>query len=194
MSTDIGFHKVHDSNIVLLHNNSIARKMNGEDLHGTCFTNRNIRLGEKIYIRVIETHPKLSGSMDFGLTNYDPAKIVRSPADHFHKLRKDKGSKLLEYAPDFNDVFCFTLSGDSLCVSINDVIHKTIDVKAVSTGRHVWFSFDLFGKIRAIEITMNEPKKKAYHSFIQQLAFKIFKIPFIIILNLNSCIHEKLHA
>lgn len=91
MSTDIGFHKVHDSNIVLLHNNSIARKMNEEDLHGTCFTNRNIRLGEKIYIRVIETHPKLSGSMDFGLTNYDPAKIVRSPADHFHKLRKDKG-------------------------------------------------------------------------------------------------------
>lgn len=171
MSTDIGFHKVHDSNIVLLHNNSIARKKNGEDLHGTCFTNRNIRLGEKIYIRVIETHPKLSGSMDFGLTNYDPAKIVRSPADHFHKLRKDKGSKLLEYAPDFNDVFCFTLSGDSLCVSINDVIHKTIDVKAVSTGRYVWFSFDLFGKIRAIEITMNEPKKKAYHSFIQQLAF-----------------------
>lgn len=63
--------------------------MNGEDLHGTCFTNRNIRLGEKIYIRVIETHPKLSGSMDFGLTNYDPAKIVRSPADHFHKLRKE---------------------------------------------------------------------------------------------------------
>lgn len=135
--------------------------MNGEDLHGTCFTNGNIGLGEKNYIRVIETHPKLSGSMDFGLTNYDPAKIVRSPAHHFHKLRKDKGSKLLEYAPDFNDVFCFTLSGDSLRVSINDVIHKTIDVKAVSTGRHVWFSFDLFRKIRAIEITMNEPKKKS---------------------------------
>lgn len=93
--------------------------MNGEDLHGTCFTNRNIRLGEKIYIRVIETHPKLSGSMDFGLTNYDPAKIGRSPADHFHKLRKDKGSKLLEYAPDFNDVFCFTLSGDSLSLCLS---------------------------------------------------------------------------
>lgn len=94
VSTGIGFHEVHDSNIVLLHNNSIARKMNGEDLHGTCFTNRNIRLGEKIYIRVIETHPKLSGSMDFGLTICDPEKIDRSPADHFHKLRKDKGSKL----------------------------------------------------------------------------------------------------
>lgn len=76
MSTDIGFHKVHDSNNFLLQNNSIARKMNGEDLHGTCFTNRNIRLGEQIYIRVIETHPKLSGSMDFGLTNYDHQLII----------------------------------------------------------------------------------------------------------------------
>lgn len=113
--------------------------------------------------------------MDFGLTSYDPAKIVRSPADHFHKLRKDKGSKLLEYAPDFNDVFCFTLSGDSLCVSINDVIHKTIDVKAVSTGRHVWFSFDLFGKIRAIEITMNEPKKKPTTHLFNNLHFKFLR-------------------
>lgn len=170
-STDIGFHKVYDSNIVLLHNNSIARKMNGKDLHGTCFSNRTIRLGEKIYIRVKETHPKLSGSMDFGLTNNDPANIRRSPADYFHKLRKDKGSKLLGYVPDFNDVFCFTLSEDSLSVSINDVIHKSIDVNAVSTAIPVWLSFDLFGKIRAIEITMNEPKKNVYHSYIQQLEF-----------------------
>lgn len=166
MFIDIGFYKVYDFNIVFFYNNLIVRKMDEEYLYGICFINWNIWLGEKIYICVIEIYLKLLGFMDFGLINYDFVKIVWLLVDYFYKLCKDKGSKFLEYVFDFNDVFCFILSGDFFCVFINDVIYKIIDVKVVLIGRYVWFFFDLFGKIRVIEIIMNELKKKVYYLYI----------------------------
>lgn len=112
--------------------------------------------------------------------------LLPSPELYIHFVRKEDEGTYRIVVDSFNkvvynsihleinecdDPIGNTISKDSLSVSINDVIHKSIDVNAVSTAIPVWLSFDLFGKIRAIEITMNEPKKNVYHSYIQQLEF-----------------------
>lgn len=169
----IEFHKVHDSNIVLLHNATIARKKNGEDKNGVCFTNRPIKIGEKIYIRVAETHPKWSSSMDFGLTNTNPSNINVSPInDKIMKIRRVNTNRAFNYLPDFNDVMCFTLNGNStLSFSINDIEQNSQRLDHVSVHQPVWFSFDLWGKTRAIEISSKRPKKKPVNSYFREYNF-----------------------
>lgn len=45
---DIGNHKIYHPNIILLHNNTIARKKDEELHHGICFSNRSLEIGENI--------------------------------------------------------------------------------------------------------------------------------------------------
>lgn len=168
----IEFHKVHDSNIVLLHNATIARKKNGEDINGVCFTNRPIKIGERIYIRVAETHPKWSSSMDFGLTNTNPSNINVSPIREIMNIRCVNTNRAFNYLPDFNDVMCFTLNGNStLSFSINDIEQNSQRLDHVSVHQPVWFSFDLWGKTRAIEISSKRPKKKPVNSYFREYYF-----------------------
>lgn len=168
----IEFHKVHDSNIVLLHNATIARKINGEDRNGVCFTNRPIRIGERIYMRIAETHPKWSSSMDFGLTNVDPSSISLSPNTQISGLRRKNTDIAFDYLPDFNDVICFTLNRNStLSFSINDIKQNTQRLEYVSVDQPVWLSFDLYGKTRAIEISSKRIKGEPFNSFFREYSF-----------------------
>lgn len=173
-SKEIGFHRVHDINISLLHNNTIARKTDGEDKNGICFTDRPIAIGEKIYLRVAETYAKWSSSMDFGLTNKNPNAIEFSPNEHksLSSIRKRDTDEAFNYLPDFNDVICFTLNSNAtLSFSINDIDQPTRRLKHVSIHAPVWFSFDLYGKTRAIEISKKKPKNKPYNSFFREYSF-----------------------
>lgn len=168
----IEFHKVHDSNIALLHNGTIARKKNGEDKNGVCFTNRPIRIGERIYIRIAENHPKWSSSMDFGLTNVDPSSISLSPNTEIVRLRRTNRTIAFDYLPDFNDVMCFSLNSDSmLSFLINDIKQNTQILECVSVDQPVWLSFDLYGKTRAIEISSKRIKRKPCNSFFREYSF-----------------------
>lgn len=167
----IRFHSVHDANISLLHDNTIARKTNGEDLNGVCFTNRSLHIGEKIYIRVAETHAKWSSSMDFGLTNKNPANINFGQGE-IDEIRNIETREPFHYLPDFNDVLCFTLnSDDTLSFSVNDIIHQTMSLQKVLVEDPVWLSFDLYGKTRAIEISNKKPKTTPFNSFAEEYLF-----------------------
>lgn len=155
----IGFHHVHDANIALLHDNTIARKTNGEDINGICFTNRSLQIGEKIYLRVAETHAKWSSSMDFGLTNKSPSRKLFHKKKSITKVRNVETNEPFNYLPDFNDVLCFTLNSDAtLSYSVNDIIQRTLYLVNVSINDPVWLCFDLFGKTRAIEISNKKTK------------------------------------
>lgn len=168
----IGFHSVHDANIALLHDNTIARKTKGELKNGLCFTNRSLQIGEKIYIRIAETHAKWSSSMDFGLTNKNPSDIVFRQDQSIKEVRKTKTDEPFNYLPDFNDVLCFTLkSNATLSFSVNGIIQRTLSLKHVSINNPVWLCFDLYGKTRAVEISNKNPKTKPFDSFAREYSF-----------------------
>ncbi|XP_061179432.1 uncharacterized protein LOC133188060, partial [Saccostrea echinata] len=49
----IGFHKHHTSNIVLLHEHTLAKRINESEWRSICFTNRPITLNENVYVRIL---------------------------------------------------------------------------------------------------------------------------------------------
>lgn len=128
--------------------------------------------GEKIYLRIAETHAKWSSSMDFGLTNKNPSDIVLYPNKRVDQIRNTETNEPFHYLPNFNDVLCLTLNRNAtLSFSVNDIIHQTISLKKVSINGPVWLCFDLYGKTQAIEISDKKPKVTPFNSYAREYTF-----------------------
>lgn len=91
-SNEIGIHEIHHPNIILLHNNTIAKRKD-EDIHnGICFSNRSLKIGEKIYLRIAETCAGLSSSVDFGFTNTGPTRNTEMLKGSLIRIDKKKST------------------------------------------------------------------------------------------------------
>lgn len=133
-----------------------------------------MRIGEKIYLRVAEIHAKWSSSMDFGVTNKNPSKIVFYLNERVDQLRNTEKNEpfINNYLPNLNDVICFTLNENAtLSFSVNDIIHQTMSLKKVLIKDPVWLSFDLYGKTQAVEISNKKPKVTSFNSYAREYTF-----------------------
>lgn len=169
-SKEIGIHEVyHDPNIILLHNNTIARKKNGELHHGICFTNRSLEVGEKIYVRIAETYASSSSSVDFGFTNTDPARNI-VPLTCRKPLIGDPGCKVikpLQILLAIDNVICLSINKDAtVSCSINEKLKYTEKLSYVSVKDPIWLVIDLNGHTRAIEISHKKPSIMSCDSFL----------------------------
>lgn len=158
-SKEIGIHEVyHDPNIILLHGGTIARKKDGELQHGICFTNRSLKIGEKIYVRIAETYPSSSSSVDFGFTNTDPARNTEPLMKSLIGNPNSKLFKQLPILPAIDNVICFSINSDAkVSCSINDKIKFTKTLTSLSVKDPIWLVIDLNGHTRAIEISHKKP-------------------------------------
>lgn len=139
-----------------MHNSTIARKKDGEELYGVCFTNRSLEIGEKIYIRIAETHARWLGSMEFGLTNTDPVNTTLPSMDNLTGIT----IKTIENSAAVNDVICMSVNYDAtISCCINDILLFTEKLTSVSVNDPVWLVFNLTGNTRAIEISQNKPEE-----------------------------------
>lgn len=168
-SNEIGIHEIHHPNIILLHNNTIARRKD-DVYNGICFSNRSLKIGEKIYLRIAETCARSSSSVDFGFTNTDPTKnteMLKGPLVCIHK------TKILEHLqifPDINNVICMCINNDAtISCSINDKIQFTKKFTYLSVQDPIWLVIDLFGNTRAIEISAKKPTIMRCNSFLLEL-------------------------
>lgn len=147
-----------------MHNNTTARKIDGEDETGMCFMSRPLKTKEKIFIHVAEIHAYWSSSLHVGLTNEAPDSILENASD----LRIRASNKPLRFLPNHNDVLCFSLkqNGDLpvLTISVNDNEQQDIDLIYVSSSEPVWLVFELHGKAQAITISNKQMKKMPRHS------------------------------
>lgn len=67
------FHGTHSANVKLSHDRRKARRVDG--VKGICFSYRPVCIGERIYLRVVDTVNPRSGALHFGFTVDDPATI-----------------------------------------------------------------------------------------------------------------------
>lgn len=167
---EIGIHKVHHPNIILLHNDTIARKKDEKLHHGICFSNRPLEIGEKVYVRIAETCAWWSSSVDFGLTNTDPARNTEMPMYTLVGIAESKVIKQLQILPAINNVICMCINNDAtISCSMNDKMQFTEKLTHVSVNDPIWLVIDLFGNTRAIEISAKKPKIMSCDSFIFEL-------------------------
>lgn len=168
---EIGFHEVHhDPNIVFMHNNTIARKKDGAEYNGICFTNRSIDIGEKIYIRIAERDERWQCSMNIALTNTNPINNT-VPLLQMFKKKNEEALKIVHRMAAVNGVFCLSVNNDAtITCYIDDSLQFTEKLTYVSINDPVWLVFDLRGNTRAIEISSNNPKSMyGGHSLIMEI-------------------------
>lgn len=169
---EIGFHEVHhDPNIVLMHNNTIARRKDGTNYNGICFTNRSIDIGEKIYIRIAERYADWFCSMRIALTNTNPVNITVPLLQMLDDKKNAKTVKIVNFSAAVNDVVCLSVNYDATTSCyIKDTLQFTEKLTYVSINDPVWLVFDLRGNTRAIEISPNNPKSRYRgHSSIMEI-------------------------
>nr|CAD2183581.1 unnamed protein product [Meloidogyne enterolobii] len=150
------FHSVKGNNVVIQNNGTTAVRKHGEYYLGYVFTERPIRIGEKIVILVSMTEDAFSGSLAFGLTSCDPDQVPASrlPADSDELLERP------EYWVCIKDVGASPQVGTTLNFKVdctgrvlfskNDAPFRVI--MHVDVSIPLWAFFDLYGSTRKIQI------------------------------------------
>lgn len=133
--------------------------------------NRPLIIGEKIYIRVAESHAGLPNSINFALTNTIPireSKLSVSSFAGFPAERRD--IEVLKHVPNFNDVCCICIyRNNKVSFSINGNRHFKKEVTKISVYSPVWLVLDLCGTTGAIEISNKTPNKGPSISFLMEM-------------------------
>lgn len=150
------FHSVKGNNVVIQNNGTTAVRKHGEYYLGYVFTERPIRIDEKIVILISMTEDAFSGSLAFGLTSCDPAQVPASrlPADSDELLERP------EYWVCIKDVGAMPQVGTTLNFKVdatgrvlfskNDAPSRVI--MHVDVSIPLWAFFDLYGSTRKIQI------------------------------------------
>lgn len=130
-------------------------------ISGTCFTNRPLNIGEKIYIRIAETEA-LRGCLDFGVTNKNPSSIEYQSLTAIYSkgsCLKDDTSNISNEKLKLDDVCCVCIEKNaSISFYINERSKCTQTLNKVSIEEPMWLAFDLMGSTRAIEISKKKPE------------------------------------
>ncbi|KAF7627365.1 hypothetical protein Mgra_00009344 [Meloidogyne graminicola] len=145
------FHSVKGNNVVIQNNGTTAVRKHGEYYLGYVFTERPIRIGEKMVILVSMTEDAFSGSLAFGLTSCDPIKLSanRLPSDSDELLERP------EYWVCIKDVGAMPQVGTTLNFKVdtegrvffskNDAPFRVI--MHVDVSIPLWAFFDLYGNL-----------------------------------------------
>lgn len=159
------FHPVHGENIRLSRNSAIARRTESF-CKGITFSNRPVRINERVYIRFVETSISWSGSLRFGFTTADPSHFrsclpkyacpdLTSKPGNWAKALGERhaqtGTVLYYYVTEYGEVH-FGLNGEE----------KGVFFSGVSTTAPLWALIDVYGNTVGVEFL--DPKKPQNNS------------------------------
>lgn len=126
-------------------------------ISGTCYTNRPLNIGEKIYIRIAETEA-LRGCLDFGVTNKNPSSIQYQSLTAIYSKGRIR-NRISKEQLKLDDVCCVCIEKNaSVSFYINERPKCTQTLNKVSIEEPMWLAFDLWGSTRAIEISKKKPE------------------------------------
>ncbi|KAL3095397.1 hypothetical protein niasHS_007496 [Heterodera schachtii] len=150
------FHNTKGVNVYLQHDETVAVRKHGEYYHGYVFTERPIKVGEKLVILVSQVEDSFSGSLAFGLTSCDPSKVLASrlPVDSDELLERTEYwvcIKDVAATPQVGDTLSFQVDAEGRVIfSKNDAPSRVI--MHVDISIPLWAFFDLYGSTRKIQI------------------------------------------
>ncbi|XP_054264920.1 protein neuralized isoform X2 [Macrosteles quadrilineatus] len=149
------FHQVHGDNIRLSRDGAVARRAESF-CKGVTFTNRPVKISEKVYVKFLDVSNNWSGVIRFGFTSNDPSNLR-------HALPKyacpDLTNKAGYWAKALAERFCerdtvlfyyVTHAGD-VHFGINGE-EKGIFFSGVETRGQLWAMIDVYGNSTAIEL------------------------------------------
>ncbi|KAG8186624.1 hypothetical protein JTE90_021776 [Oedothorax gibbosus] len=176
------FHKVHDENIRLMNNKTVAFRHEGFT-NGLAFSDRPIGINEPVFIRILDVSNNICGVLRFGFTIHDP-EFLKCKLTHFTSP---------DYATAMNGYWGKALAdrwAKKFCIFYYFVDHKGnvhyginsencgIHFGGVNTSGKLWAVLDIFGSTRSVEL-MNR------FTFNDEMTL----MPFLTKLNYNILFH-----
>lgn len=149
------FHTVHGDNVGLSRDCSIARRTDSF-CKGIAFTNRPVKVNERVYLRFVETSSSWSGALRFGFTGTDPNHLRSSlPKYACPDLTNKQGNwaKALSERLAQRDALLYYYVNESgqVYYGINGE-DKGIFFDGVNVNTQLWGMVDIYGNTMAIEL------------------------------------------
>uniref|UniRef100_T1JH57 RING-type E3 ubiquitin transferase n=1 Tax=Strigamia maritima TaxID=126957 RepID=T1JH57_STRMM len=150
----ITFHPVHGENIRLLQGGAVARRSESF-CKGVAFSNRPVKINERVYLRFSETSTSWSGVIRFGFTNVDPSSLRGNLPKYVCPDFTNKpgcwAKALAErYAERDTVLFYYVTQNGDVHFGINGE-EKGIFFNGVDTRGPLWAVLDIYGNTIAME-------------------------------------------
>uniref|UniRef100_A0A4W6CSZ8 E3 ubiquitin-protein ligase NEURL1 n=1 Tax=Lates calcarifer TaxID=8187 RepID=A0A4W6CSZ8_LATCA len=152
LESDLHFHQLRGAHIKTLDEQTVARSEHAREERTLVFTNRPLRTGETVFIKVTKSSPARSGSLSYGVTSCDPAVLRPSDLPYNPEAlvdRKEFWAVCRVPTP--------LQSSDILGFLVNQEGEVCVD-----NSRPLWMFFGLHGAVTQLRILGNSPSSSPH--------------------------------
>ncbi|XP_056265385.1 E3 ubiquitin-protein ligase NEURL1 isoform X4 [Pseudoliparis swirei] len=155
LESDLHFHQLRGAHIKMLDEQTVARSEHAREERTLVFTNRPLRTGETVFIKVTKSSPARSGSLSYGVTSCDPAVLRPSDLPYNPEALVDRKEfwavcrvpTLLQSS----DILGFLVNQEGEVLLSHNGTNVGMQV-CVDNSRPLWMFFGLHGAVTQLRI------------------------------------------
>ncbi len=155
LECDLRFHQLRGAHIKTLNEQTVARSENNREERTLVFTDRPLRIGETIFIKVIKSSPARSGSLSYGVTSCDPAVLRPSDLPYNPEALVDRKEFWavcrVPTALQSGDILGFLVTQEGEVILSHNGNNVGMQV-CVDNSRPLWMFFGLHGAVTQLRI------------------------------------------
>ncbi|XP_054634412.1 E3 ubiquitin-protein ligase NEURL1 isoform X2 [Dunckerocampus dactyliophorus] len=160
LESDLHFHQLRGAHIKTLDKQTVARSEHSREEHTLVFTNRPLRTGECVFIKVTKSSPTRSGSLSYGVTSCDPAVLRPSDLPYNPEAlvdRKEFWAVCRVPTPlQSSDILGFLVNQEGEVILSHNGTNVGMQV-CVDNSRPLWMFFGLHGAVTQLRILGTTP-------------------------------------
>ncbi|XP_029545189.1 E3 ubiquitin-protein ligase NEURL1-like [Salmo trutta] len=155
LESDLHFHALRGAHIKTLDEQTVARSEHAREERTLVFTDRPLRTGETVFIKVTKSSPARSGSLSYGVTSCDPAVLRPSDLPYNPEALVDRKEfwavcrvpTLLQSS----DILGFLVNQEGEVILSHNGTNAGMQV-CVDNSRPLWMFFGLHGAVTQLRI------------------------------------------
>ncbi|XP_037830898.1 E3 ubiquitin-protein ligase NEURL1 isoform X4 [Kryptolebias marmoratus] len=155
LDSDLHFHQLRGAHIKTLDEQTVARSEHAREERTLVFTNRPLRTGETVFIKVTKSSPARSGSLSYGVTSCDPAVLRPSDLPYNPEAlvdRKEFWAVCRVPTPlQSSDILGFLVNQEGEVILSHNGTNVGMQV-CVDNSRPLWMFFGLHGAVTQLRI------------------------------------------
>ncbi|XP_056312576.1 E3 ubiquitin-protein ligase NEURL1 isoform X2 [Danio aesculapii] len=155
LECDIRFHQLRGAHIKILNEQTVARSEHNREERTLVFTDRPLRIGETIFIKVIKSSPARFGSLSYGVTSCDPAVLRPSDLPYNPEALVDRKEFWavcrVPTALQSADILGFLVTQEGEVILSHNGTNVGMQV-CVDNSRPLWMFFGLHGAVTQLRI------------------------------------------
>ncbi|XP_036397911.1 E3 ubiquitin-protein ligase NEURL1 isoform X2 [Megalops cyprinoides] len=155
LDSDLHFHQLRGAHIKTLDEQTVARSEHAREERTLVFTNRPLRIGETVFIKVTKSSPARSGSLSYGVTSCDPSVLRPSDLPYNPESlvdRKEFWAVCRVPTPlQSSDILGFLVTQEGEVILSHNGTNAGMQV-CVDNSRPLWMFFGLHGAVTQLRI------------------------------------------